>query len=571
MRSRALPIALTAVLFTGACTSSPDEDQDPEEQAAQVVTAAPGERLTLVADEDPVAMAASASRTFFEEAGVVVLAAEGDAEGMLLGASAAVALGVPLLVGADGSGVDDPVLAELERLGTTTVLAVGDAAPAPAGASSSASSSASATPAETDAEVIGVPADPAAVAALLDEELAEAEPVAEGGEVAAVAALDPAEPVALRPEGGDAAESSTEAGEADAEGSLPEIEDAEPLEGTLVLTTGTPDALAAAATARAAGARVLVTGGTTDPRASEELVSTLAEEDAEHVVALGAGFGAEEGLDWKLATAATGTQLPGGGQVLFPGRMMVALYGHPETAALGVLGEQPVEAAIQRAREHAAAYEPLVDTTVVPTFEIIATVASASAGPDGNYSAEGDVEMLRPWVEAAGEAGLYVILDLQPGRTDFVTQAELYRPLLELPYVGLALDPEWRLGPNEVHLVQIGSVEIEEVNRVVTWLADLTRVNELPQKLLVLHQFRVDMLPGLDRLDTSRDELAIMVHADGQGGQGAKQSTWQVLHRNAPEGLFWGWKNFYDEDIPMLTPGQTIEQVDPLPELVTYQ
>ncbi|MCZ2857517.1 hypothetical protein O2W17_03070 [Blastococcus sp. VKM Ac-2987] len=569
MRARALPIALTAALFTGACTSSPDEGSDPEEQAAQVATAAPGERLTLVADEDPVAMAASASRTFFDEAGVVVLVAEDDREGTLLGASAAVALGVPLLVGADGSGVDQPVLAELERLGTTTVLAVGDAAPAPAGASSS--SAASSSPAETDAEVIGVPADPAAVAAVLDQELAEADPVAEGGEVAAVAALDPAEPAALRPESGRGGAAEESSSEADAEGSLPEIEAAEPLEGTLVMTTGTPDALAAAATARAAGARVLVTGGTTDPRASEELISTLAEDDAEHVVALGAGFGAEEGLDWKLATAATGTQLPGGGQVLFPGRMMVALYGHPETGALGVLGEQPVEAAIQRAREHAAPYEPLVDTTVVPTFEIIATVASASAGPDGNYSAEGEVEMLRPWVEAAGEAGLYVILDLQPGRTDFVTQAELYRPLLELPYVGLALDPEWRLGPNEVHLVQIGSVDIEEVNRVVTWLADLTRENELPQKLLVLHQFRVDMIPGLERLDTSRDELAIMVHADGQGGQGAKQATWQVLHRNAPEGLFWGWKNFYDEDIPMLTPAQTIEQVDPLPELVTYQ
>ncbi|WP_406568210.1 hypothetical protein [Blastococcus carthaginiensis] len=574
VRARALPIALTAALLTGACTSSPDEGSDPEEQVAQIVTAAPGDRLTLVADEDPVAMAASASRTFFDEAGVVVLVAEDDPAGTLLGASAAVALGVPLLVGADGSGVDEPVLAELERLGTTTVLAVGDAAPAPAAASSS-SSAASSSPAEIDAEVIGVPADPAAVAAVLDQELAEADPVAEGGEVAAVAALDPAEPVALRPEGGRggaAEESSTEEdGEADAEGSLPEIEGAEPLEGTLVMTTGTPDALAAAATARAAGARVLVTGGTTDPRASQELISTLAEDDAEHVVALGAGFGAEEGLDWKLATAATGTQLPGGGQVLFPGRMMVALYGHPETGALGVLGEQPVDAAIQRARDHAAPYEQLVDATVVPTFEIIATVASASAGPDGNYSAEGDVEMLRPWVEAAGDAGLYVILDLQPGRTDFVTQAELYRPLLELPYVGLALDPEWRLGPNEVHLVQIGSVGIEEVNRVVTWLADLTRENELPQKLLVLHQFRVDMIPGLEQLDTSRDELAIMVHVDGQGGQGAKQATWQVLHRNAPEGLFWGWKNFYDEDIPMLTPGQTIEQVDPLPELVTYQ
>jgi hypothetical protein len=566
VRARALPLALTALLFTGACTGSPDGEPEPEEQAAQVTTAAPGERLTLVTGDGPVAASVSASSTFFEDAGVVVLAADDDRAGMLLGASAAVALGVPLLLGSGGGEMEEPVLAELERLGTTTVLAVGEAAPA------ADSGSGSSSPPGQDLTVVGVAADPEALAAVLDRDLAEAEPVAEDGDVAAVAALDPDEPAALRPEdGGGSADGDGDGdGENATDGELPEIEGAEPLESTLVLATGDPDGLAGAATARAAGARVLVTDGATDPRASEELVSTLAEDDAEHVVALGSAFGEEEGLDWKLETAATGTQLPGGGQLLFPGKMLVALYGHPGTGALGVMGEQPLEAAIERARAHAAPYEPLVDATVVPAFEIIATVASEFAGPDGNYSTEADIETLRPWVEAAGEAGLYVVLDLQPGRTDFVTQAELYRPLLELPHVGLALDPEWRLGPNEVHLTQIGSVPIEEVNQVVTWLAGLTRENALPQKLLVLHQFRLDMLPGRERLDMSREELAIMIHADGQGPQGSKQATWTALRAGAPP-VFWGWKNFYDEDQPMLTPEQTIQQVSPLPDLVSYQ
>jgi hypothetical protein len=207
----------------------------------------------------------------------------------------------------------------------------------------------------------------------------------------------------------------------------------------------------------------------------------------------------------------------------------------------------------------------------VPAFEIIATVASSSAGGDGNYSAEADPEVLRPWVEAAGEAGLYVVLDLQPGRTDFLTQAQKYRSLLELPHVGLALDPEWRLRPDQVHLTQIGSVPVDEVNRVIAWLADLTRELALPQKLLLLHQFRVDMLPGRERLDMSRDELAVMVHADGQGSQGDKQATWRALHVDALPGLAWGWKNFYDEDAPMLTPEQTVAQVDPVPDLISYQ
>ena len=167
-----------------------------------------------------------------------------------------------------------------------------------------------------------------------------------------------------------------------------------------------------------------------------------------------------------------------------------------------MLGEQGLQESIRRAKDTAAPYGRLVDATVVPTFEIIATVASSAPGADGNYSTESDVEALRPWVEAAGQAGLYVVLDLQPGRTDFLTQARQYQPLLELPYVGLALDPEWRLKPNEVHLTQIGQVGIDEVNQVVTWLADLTRDRALPQKLLVLHQFQVRMIIDRERLDT---------------------------------------------------------------------
>ena len=83
--------------------------------------------------------------------------------------------------------------------------------------------------------------------------------------------------------------------------------------------------------------------------------------------------------------------------------------------------------------------------TVVPTFEIIATTLQGSPGPDGDYSSESSVESLRPWVTKAEKAGLYVVLDLQPGRANFLDQAKRYAPLLRMPNVGLALDPEWRL------------------------------------------------------------------------------------------------------------------------------
>ncbi|SNS37679.1 hypothetical protein SAMN06893096_103444 [Geodermatophilus pulveris] len=545
MRSPTVPIALAVVLLAGGCGGASGEEAEAE--AAGVSTSAPDARLTLVADDDPVASAASTSRALFDTADVAVVARDGDAAGTLLGASAATGLGVPLLLEPGGNGSADALTAELERLGTATVLAVGEAE----------------VPGDGGPEVVAVPADPDAVAAATGLELGEAQQVDGGAEAAAVAELDPEQPAALV--AGDAAEPP--AGEDP--GELPAVERAEPLDGTVVVSTGGPEAVAGLATARAAGARVQLTDAT-DPRGSTELVELLGEQQPETVVALGAGFGAEEGLEWKLDAAASGAQLPGGGQLLFPGRMMIALYGSTEGPALGVLGEQGLEESIERARSTAAPYEELVDVPVVPAFEIIVTVASSAAGPDGNYSTEQSVEDVRPWVEAAGEAGLYVVLDLQPGRTDFRTQAEQYRPLLELPHVGLALDPEWRLKPDQVHLRQIGQVSIDEVNEVVTWLADLTRENALPQKLLVLHQFQVRMIPERERLDTSRDELEIMVHVDGQGSQPAKQDTWRVLRQTEPDEVAWGWKNFYDEDLPVLTPEQTVE-VEPRPDLVSYQ
>lgn len=555
MRPSTLPLALTGVLLIGGCTAaSPGSGGT---ATADASTSTPDTPLTLVADTDRVAAASSASRALFDSSEVVVLARDGDLGGELIGASAAVGLGVPLLLEREEDGAPDALTAELDRLGVTTVLAVGEA-----------DGGEQSTGGGGGRKVIAVPADPDAVTAVSGLELKDARPVSASGEAAAVAALDPAAPAALQPEDAPAPASSRRR-EKDA--TLPKVRRADPLTGTLVLATGDPEAMAGIATARAAGARVQLTHGDTDPRGSADVVSALSEDAPEAVVALGAQFAAEEGLDWKIETARTGTQLPGGGQLLFPEHTFVALYGAPGTPALGVLGEQDLAASIQRAKDHAAPYEALVDTTVVPAFEIIATVASSAAGPDGNYSAESDVEALRPWVEAAGKAGLYVVLDLQPGRTDFVTQAERYRSLLELPYVGLALDPEWRLGRDEVHLTQIGAVGIDEVNSVVTWLADLTRKNALPQKLLVLHQFQLRMIPGRERLDTSRDELAVMVHADGQGAQGDKQATWRALHENEPAGIWWGWKNFYDEDAPMLTPEQTVAQVQPTPALISYQ
>ncbi len=263
-------------------------------------------------------------------------------------------------------------------------------------------------------------------------------------------------------------------------------------------------------------------------------------------------------------------EFPAGGRTLANAYRFAALYGVPDSPALGCLGEQPLPQTLARAKELAATYAPLSPVPVYPTLEIIATVASASPTDNGDYSQEADPAALEPWVLAAKEAGVYVVLDLQPGRSDFLTQAKMYENLLRQPNVGLALDPEWRLAPNQVPLAQIGSASIDEINSVAAWLADITAQNKVPQKLLVLHQFRLDMLPGREQLDTSHAELAYVIQMDGQGSQPQKLATWQTITATPPANVAFGWKNFYDEDHPMLDPTATM-QIAPMPWYISYQ
>ena len=144
---------------------------------------------------------------------------------------------------------------------------------------------------------------------------------------------------------------------------------------------------------------------------------------------------------WQLDVIRRGDEIPGGGLLMFgsdPDRRLVAMYGNPATAGLGVLGEQGPTEGVERLRAIVAGYEA-DGLHVLPTFEIIVTVASADPGPDGDYSSVTARDVIRPWVEIAAANDLYVVLDLQPGRTDFLTQAKIHEEFLRLHHLRVEL------------------------------------------------------------------------------------------------------------------------------------
>ena len=62
------------------------------------------------------------------------------------------------------------------------------------------------------------------------------------------------------------------------------------------------------------------------------------------------------------------------------------------------------------------------------------------------------------------------------------------------------------------------------MNEVIAYLSDYVRENNLPQKMVVLHQFQLQMIRDRDQLDLSRSEVALLIHADGQGSRGQKRA-----------------------------------------------
>ncbi|WP_374064786.1 hypothetical protein ABMV07_00445 [Corynebacterium belfantii] len=332
------------------------------------------------------------------------------------------------------------------------------------------------------------------------------------------------------------------------------------LDGGAVVLVSQATSAASVATAKASGATVeYLSSG--DPRES----ATLQKDAHAKVLGLGPSFSNQERFH-RAVDMLQGPEVPGGGHLIFPEHRLVALYGHPSGGALGVMGEQPAPEAVAKVKEltdHYAGIDP--QTTTVPAFEIIATVASADPGPDGNYSNEGNIEELGPWVDEIGKAGGYAVLDLQPGSVNFFDQAKQFEELLKLPHVGLALDPEWRINPGEKPMERVGSVEAAEINSTAEWLAGLVRDNNLPQKPFVVHQFQ-----WREQLNTTAPELAWILHADGHGPARDKFATWEMVQQDLQVEFTMAWKNFVDEDTPMFTPEQTMD-IYPRPGFISYQ
>ncbi len=261
-------------------------------------------------------------------------------------------------------------------------------------------------------------------------------------------------------------------------------------------------------------------------------------------------------------------ELPRGGTRIFPDSVVVTHYGTAGTAALGVLGEGSPEQAAERLERAAAPFAAASGRPVLPAFELITTVASSAPGADGLYSTRLAPAQVQRYLDAARAHRMLLVLDVQPGRADFLDQVRAYESFLLQPDVGVALDPEWRLTATQRPLEQIGTTTAAALNEVSGYLSGLVQAHGLPEKLFVVHQFKTYQLPDREAV-LDRPGLATVLHVDGFGTPAQKLKAYDVL---APRDgrLVPGLKLFYDEDTDLLTPAEALALV-PQPQLFSYQ
>ena len=264
-------------------------------------------------------------------------------------------------------------------------------------------------------------------------------------------------------------------------------------------------------------------------------------------------------------------ELPRGGRNLFPDYRLVGFCGTPGAPALGALqGNLPLRAKALEAQ--AAKYGD--DRKLLPVFELIAVVVQSGSGQDGKYRRRVDDSVVDQYLKAARASKGLLLLNIQPGQSDFVTEVKTFESYLREPDVGIALDPEWAMKPKQTPGRFYGQTDGETINDVAAYLSNLVAERNLPEKALVFHQ--VNRLVLKDEVELKPvSGVAVIKSVDGLGPQHTKVETYNYLMRTMRGGVHPGFKLFFDEDtrVPgsrLMTPKEVLA-LTPRPEYVMYE
>ncbi len=256
---------------------------------------------------------------------------------------------------------------------------------------------------------------------------------------------------------------------------------------------------------------------------------------------------------------------PGPGPDPLTDTQILSYYGNPYVADMGILGELSPQALVETLRDHAQVYDSLNGPRgVQPALHLVYATAQADPGREGLYLMYVDAETLREYIELACENGLLIFLDLQIGRSDVRSELTKILPYLEEPHVHVALDPEFAMPQGEVPGESIGSLDAADVNAAQAILQEFLEEGDLPDKVLIVHQFTQSMLTSPELID-DLPRVKLVIDMDGFGPSEIKRVKYGWY---AAPAEYSGVKLFFRHDTDLMSEQEVLELN---PDVIIYQ
>jgi hypothetical protein len=249
---------------------------------------------------------------------------------------------------------------------------------------------------------------------------------------------------------------------------------------------------------------------------------------------------------------------------------ILAFYGHPNSANMGILGRYSIEELDARLSALAEEYRAVSGGRGVrKAFYII----YGTVWPKGDIGIIGEERLLR-YIEYALEHDILIFIDHQIGRYDPVASLRRMLPYLKYPNVHLALDPEWR---TTKPMEEIGTVTAAEINEAQRVMEEYIIENNIPgERLLVIHQFNWRMIQNREQVAGDFERVRLVHCADGFGSPSIKRQSY-AYNAQATNMPIKAFKLFYNFNIPgagydhpLLSP-QDVYALTPRPYLIMYQ
>jgi hypothetical protein len=299
------------------------------------------------------------------------------------------------------------------------------------------------------------------------------------------------------------------------------------------------------------------------------------------------------GASAKPSTAVTAPAAfdPAVGAIL-PTHRVVAFYAVPGASATGPAYTLS-SSLLTRLKNQGAAYQKLDPAHPVALgIDLVVSVPDRFRGKSGTYSHYVDAATIDQYVAFCQKNNLLLFLDLNIGWAKPLTVLHHFDNYLKLPFVQVAIDPEWMFPRhNGIPGKNLSNVRAGDLNPLIKAVAEMPMQWHVPRKIMIIHQYRGDGDGKANPFNAAQSEIAdkrnivneprvdLVIHIDSVGGWpgdiALKESQYKKWVRTDMKKYgnfkYGGFKIFYKLEArhKLMTPKQVMSMT-PAPMVITY-